>query len=109
MTFNIFLLALIAVVVYRMTRTRNSRNQWWVEYSRYLRSPEWAYRRKRILERDRYQCRLRYRGCTHRATQVHHLRYTKRMGGESDRDLIAVCVSCHDRETARNRANRRGR
>lgn len=64
----------------------------WTKYSEYLASPEWAEKRRRVLDRADYRCE----GCGERqATQVHHLTYA-RVGKEMLFDLVAVCDYCHD-------------
>ncbi len=59
-------------------------------YQTYLKSPEWRKLRKRILERDSYQCLL----CGEEATEVHHLNYD-RFGHELETDLASVCHECN--------------
>ena len=59
-------------------------------YQAYMKSPEWKEKRKRILERDSYQCLM----CGEEATEVHHLRYA-RFGNELETDLISVCRECN--------------
>lgn len=53
----------------------------------------------RILKRDKYTCKLRYKGkCQTRASQVDHIR-----PGDDHRDsnLQAVCARCHGVKSAR--------
>jgi 5-methylcytosine-specific restriction endonuclease McrA len=60
-------------------------------YARYLGSPEWAARRRAVLQRARGTCE----GCLIRpATQVHHLTYAH-VGNELLFELVAVCDKCH--------------
>lgn len=73
--------------------------EWWAKYDAYLKSPEWAERRKLVLERDDHQCKA----CNkRRATQVHHLSY-KHVGREPLFELVAVCVPCHEQLTGMDR------
>ena len=65
---------------------------WWDWYSAYLRSPEWAAKRQRVLERDSFLCQ--YQNCRAIATEVHHLTY-ERVGEELLEDLLSVCGGCH--------------
>jgi hypothetical protein len=61
-------------------------------YRAYLRSPEWAEKRARIMERSGGTCER----CRERpAVDVHHLTYD-RIYHESPSDLQAVCRTCHD-------------
>ncbi len=60
-------------------------------YVDYLRSPEWAQRRRGALARARYRCE---RGCGLRATEVNHKTYS-RLGRERADDLEALCRWCH--------------
>jgi 5-methylcytosine-specific restriction endonuclease McrA len=65
---------------------------WWAVYGAYLKSPEWAERRRRVLARAEGRCER----CGHeRATQVHHLTY-RRVGAEWLKDLLAICNACHE-------------
>jgi 5-methylcytosine-specific restriction endonuclease McrA len=72
---------------------RWSRKNWWKWYSGYLRSPPWQARRRRTIALAGGMCQHCGR---RRAVQVHHLTY-KRVGRERDRDLVALCWSCHQR------------
>lgn len=66
--------------------------KWWSGYNQYLKSPEWAARREKVLNRAGGMCE----GCLERrATQVHHLTY-KHVGREPLFDLVAICDECHD-------------
>ncbi|MDO8980306.1 MAG: hypothetical protein Q7V17_13840 [Afipia sp.] len=63
------------------------------KYEQYLRSPEWAKRREKVLERAKGICE----GCRDRkATQVHHLTYDH-IYEELLFELVAVCDDCHRR------------
>lgn len=75
---------------YEEERARQDR-EWWAWYNRYLQTPEWRERRRRVMARANGICE----GCGEReATQVHHLTYT-RVGHEMLFDLVAVCDACH--------------
>jgi 5-methylcytosine-specific restriction endonuclease McrA len=84
-------------------QAEQQQRDWWAWYTAYLNSPQWAGRRRLVLERARGLCE----GCRkRRATQVHHLTY--RMAGEEMLfQLVAVCDDCHDLITARSRERRR--
>src|SRR5436305_8129525 len=62
-------------------------------YEEYLLTAEWQVTRKRILERDHYQCQ----GCFAKnvVLNVHHYTY-ERLGCEEDGDLVTLCVFCHE-------------
>jgi hypothetical protein len=80
----------------RQRRRPNARRR---EYEASLRTRNWRDRRKRILQVARFRCRLRFPGvCTGRATEVHHLRYPKRLEDVTDRDLVAACKECNRHE-----------
>lgn len=65
----------------------------WESYNAYLRSPEWATRRRLVMERAQGLCE----GCRlQRAAQVHHLTYAH-VGAEFLFELVAICKGCHDR------------
>ena len=60
-------------------------------YQQYLGSPQWKKIRKRILKRANYKCEI----CKiMKAYQVHHKHY-KNIFNEKDKDLIAICGTCH--------------
>lgn len=70
----------------------SERRAWFAEHDQYLRTPEWAKRRAKVLERDGGICR----GCLVRpAKHVHHLTYD-RWKAELACDLISLCVECHE-------------
>lgn len=63
-------------------------------YSRYLASSEWRRKRDRAMKRAGKVCEM----CGQRPpTQVHHIRYPKRLGDEPLTDLLAVCRQCHEK------------
>ena len=57
---------------------------------KYLESPNWKEKRKRVLDRDGNLC-----VCGERAIDVHHKTY-ENLGQEPLSDLIALCKNCHD-------------
>lgn len=64
---------------------------WWSLYNEYLLSPEWAERRRKVIEREGGICQ----GCMDvDGTQVHHLTYD-RVGRELLTDLVLLCDACH--------------
>jgi hypothetical protein len=67
----------------------------------YYQSDAWNNRRKEILTRDNYECRL----CgSLMGLQVHHKSYQAfGSGQESDTDLITLCESCHPLATLSHR------
>lgn len=73
-------------------RTRTNEN-FWVGYSSYLGSAEWAEKRRLIFKRANGVCE----GCgTRPPSQVHHLTY-EHVGSEFLFELVAVCGPCHER------------
>jgi len=74
-------------------KQNNRDSNWWESYSAYLRTPEWAAKRRRVLIR----CQGRCEGCGNaEATEVHHLSYDRRFD-EFLFDLVALCDVCHRR------------
>lgn len=61
-------------------------------YSRYLKSPDWKDKKRKVIKRDRC-CRLC--GST-KSLQVHHIHY-KNVGDEPLEDLTLLCKSCHSK------------
>lgn len=61
-------------------------------YREYLASDLWAGIREQVRARCHYRCRM----CKGRATQVHHLSYTRPvLEGKDPQQLIALCGRCH--------------
>ena len=85
----------------REAERQERRRQWWNAYERYLQSPTWYEKRRRVMERAGKLCE----GCRNAtAVQVHHLRYPTGVTPGSKEwirmeklfDLVAVCKGCHD-------------
>jgi 5-methylcytosine-specific restriction enzyme A len=75
----------------------------------------WPVIRKQVLERDGYQCLLRFAGiCIGKATEVDHILQPGAGGTDDLENLRAVCRPCHARRTgqqgalAKQRRARRG-
>lgn len=82
----------------RSQREAESR-EWWANYNAYLRSPEWAKRRQKVLKRANGICE----SCLDRpAVQVHHLTYAH-LFNEPCFELRAVCHGCHEAITELDR------
>ena len=67
------------------------------DYLEYLNSPEWQYKRAKVIQRARGYCERCHKNA---AREVHHLTYA-RLGDEDMADLMALCRPCHvemDRE-----------
>jgi 5-methylcytosine-specific restriction protein A len=65
----------------------------------------WQAVRKRVLERDGYQCQLRYADiCVGRASQVDHIVQPEAGGTNDLANLRAVCRRCHARRTGQQGA-----
>lgn len=79
--------------------------EWFAEHTAYLATPEWAFRRGQVLNRDGYRCQARMPGCAGDAIQVHHTSY-KHWRQEPLFELVSVCRPCHEQITAMDRANR---
>lgn len=75
-------------------RNDNLRRLGFKSYRAYLRSALWADIRRRVLVRDKCQCRR----CFLKATQVHHRAYDPAtLRGDCIDALSAVCGKCHAR------------
>lgn len=64
--------------------------------------------RQHVLERDHYECQLRYRGCTWAATEVHHQhsiteRELRRADTTHPDDCVAACRNCRTKMIERQR------
>ena len=68
--------------------------RWWEEYKEYLESDDWKRKRHVVLKRDKGKC-VR---CGDKAVQVHHLKYSRKMGREPIDWLESLCISCHEKE-----------
>lgn len=62
-------------------------------YKEQLANPKWQKRRLKILERDKFSCKI----CKDTETElhVHHKRYTGKAWQASDDDLETLCKHCH--------------
>ena len=68
--------------------------RWWEEYNEYLKSDDWQRKRHVVLKRDNWKC-VR---CGDKAVQVHHMKYSRKMGREPIDWLESICISCHEKE-----------
>lgn len=73
-------------------------------YQKYLQSPEWAAKRRQILDRDKHKCQTCLSGREVRL-EVHHKSY-EHLGNEPLEELITLCNICHDAITSSNRWRR---
>ena len=65
----------------------------------------WQATAKRVLERDGYQCQLRFPGvCIGRAREVDHIVQPEAGGTDALENLRAVCTPCHRRRTGQQGA-----
>lgn len=62
-----------------------------VDYTEYMKSPEWKARKKKALARQVDGCAI---CCSTKKLQVHHRTY-KRLGHELETDLVVLCGRCH--------------
>ena len=77
----------------RVSEQQEEERKWWVWYSAYLETPEWAERRRLVLQRARGLCE----GCRSApAAHVHHLTY-EHAGDELLFELVALCLACHQK------------
>jgi 5-methylcytosine-specific restriction endonuclease McrA len=53
----------------------------------------WRKIRQWVLARDKYTCLLKLEGCTHKATQVHHVAGKK--FGDDPALLVSACRPCN--------------
>jgi 5-methylcytosine-specific restriction protein A len=83
------------------------RTPWAGQPSRHERGygSDWATRRKRILDRDKHNCRL----CPNRATTVDHIKPKAEGGTDDDDNLASLCWPCHMTKTGREGAAGRKR
>lgn len=65
------------------------------EYLLLLKDPRWKYKKKCVLERDKYKCvKCGGVGILH----VHHLKYTGIYPWQAPyKDLITLCKRCHEK------------
>lgn len=64
-------------------------------YDRYVRSPEWAEKKRQRLEIDGRRCVMCGRGESETGLQVHHISYQNLGAEDVMTDLVTVCGSCH--------------
>lgn len=66
---------------------------------RFYKSPEWAAKRREVLERDRYECqRCKEQGGYSRGNTVHHIEplESKPELALAEDNLVTVCAACHN-------------
>jgi 5-methylcytosine-specific restriction endonuclease McrA len=81
----------------------------WKMYRAYLKSEAWQKKRRKVLIRDKFECKKC--GCQdRRKLQVHHKTYD-RLFKESLSDLETLCKKCHKKvhEESRKKRGRRRR
>lgn len=89
----------LSVIRERFEHAAQERNdeesqEWWFNYSKYLRSDKWRTVRQRVLVRDGNVCQA----CLDRkADQVHHISYKMydQLGYSLAFELISICYRCH--------------
>ena len=64
----------------------------------YLKSDAWQRKRYMVFKRDNWRCVY----CGAQATQVHHLKYAKKIGREPIDWLVSICDECHNRKHHKN-------
>ena len=83
---NTFLVPLCGIIGGKIIK-----DDFWRNYTKYLNTRRWEWRRKLVLLRDGGICRR----CGHKpAYNVHHLTY-ERVGREKLGDLLLLCDECH--------------
>lgn len=71
---------------------------WWEWHTQYLKSPEWAANRRKVIQRSQGLCE----GCREaEPVEVHHLSYDH-VGDELLFELVALCKACHDKAHGHN-------
>ena len=71
----------------------------------YAYSGDWPHRVRKVLERDGYECQLRYADiCVGRASQCDHIVQPEAGGTNDLANLRAVCKRCHARRTGQQGA-----
>lgn len=80
----------------RFKDTRITFRYKYVNYNEYIKSDEWNHKRKEVLERDRFKCRLCGAMGSRHSLHVHHNSYDN-LGNEPLEDLITLCKECHER------------
>ena len=76
----------------------------WKEYSAYLKTAAWAERRAALFAYKGDACTAWLEGCKGKATQAHHTKDGYRMPFETPLfELEPVCDSCHRKITAAHR------
>lgn len=78
------------------------------------RTAQWRRLRLRVLDRDGWECRLRFPGCAGRANSADHIVEVEAEGGAfwDESNIQAACVSCNSKKhmavlTRRARVRRR--
>lgn len=89
----------------QISRRDQIRSNWFIDYNKYLDSPQWREKRARVLKRDGGLCQCCLKNM---ATQVHHKSYefVDLKGSEPAFDLVAICGPCHEQIEAMKKQNK---
>ena len=90
----IFLIVIIVIPIIKwLLYEQNRKRRREYNINEYLKSDAWSRKRYVVLKRDNWTCVY----CGNRATQVHHLKYSKKnIGKEPIKWLVSICQSCHE-------------
>lgn len=81
------------------------KRKWFEDYNKYLNTPEWAEKRRQVLERDNYICQAQMQGCQITANTAHHTGY--RIYNDTPLfELVSVCGPCHRKITMATRSSK---
>jgi 5-methylcytosine-specific restriction endonuclease McrA len=67
-----------------------------VNYLTYIKSPRWKAKRKIVLERDGFACRICDVDGAYRRLHVHHRSYRRLNTTAELNDCVTLCDNCHN-------------
>lgn len=66
-----------------------------VNYTEYIKSPEWKAKSLAAKERAGFRCQVCNRSASETILDAHHRTY-ERLGNERDDDIVVLCADCHE-------------
>lgn len=71
---------------------------WKAQYNAYLKSTHWQALRRRVIQRDHFECQNCFSRVTDGSAHVHHLTYDgfNRVGHSFAFECVTLCRKCHE-------------
>jgi len=71
---------------------------WKAQYNAYLKSEHWQQLRRRVIQRDHFECQNCFSRVTEGSAHVHHMSYDglNRVGHSFAFECVTLCRKCHE-------------